>query len=109
MTQPRSNDGIMVERLTAQELASLAANQQALALNEVIADISAQNRMLRGARILMAEGKKRVLLAPDKPAEKVARAALEDAKLAFDHIKDRISMLRLHSSILQSLLRVAHI
>lgn len=97
---------LLVERLSAEDLASLDLARQAMALNELLAEAAIISRELRKARCSLADAKKEALLSARGANGVVSKAAVIDAQLIVQHLLDRAKMLHESRTILQTLLRV---
>ncbi len=96
------SDGLQVERLTAEELASLDGHMLIVLLAEVCAEMTSLARVSRMARHILVDAQKKL---NRDPKDNECKDAVLDAKLALLDISDRSRTLRDYKSILQTILR----
>lgn len=106
MIAPYEYAPITVERASAAEIEAMSLVELSRALAEVMAAVAETTRFLTGARCLVADAKKRVLLV-DHVERNAARADLIGPELAMQLAKDRLRLLREQKSALQTAMRAS--
>jgi len=94
---------ISIENMELEEVQSMSAHQQAIALSEVLWEIARVSAEVDGAILAEAEARRDSLLSGDDEAK--SRQIIARARL--DALQHRLKTLGRYKSILQTLLRMA--